>query len=527
MTKIIQRHDTSTNWTSINPVLALGEMGIETDTNKFKFGDGVTSWTSLSYASAEGGGGGADLSNYYTKEETYNQEEIDNLLDKKQDVLTPIVPIEIGSTTIGGPYNMTINASTNKVLPVYPNNLHFGNFADNNSIWLIRTDVTSASNSIDELFSGNTSYFDIPCDFGSLIKKVEDGEIGYARLTASIGGLTNFSRGYMFLAGQQTSDGFIPIAYGRATASTTNATSYVGATALLTGEVVPYGQGCKMPWITARTVNASSSFASDNPTVEFNIAFSNNTFEISSHTYGSSTQYYTTVSNIAYSNKELFSKINVIRVFSETTDVSDNYLPTTDKIQLLLNYVDTGWRITDGAVTTYGVSLKYDNQTIQVNANGELVANLDELGNEVNSLAGSLNGKADTDGSNMVASVKKFDGQWLKPSEEVFLLETGTADTYNIDLSSILPNDGYAYEVLLNAYVNASTNTQTTIEVSSSLVASTMLAGASRNDVSRYQSNIFTLPIGSDKVLTATINITTTGSAWITLNAYRRVGTNE
>ena len=57
MTKIIQRHDTAANWTSINPVLAAGEMGVETDTNKFKFGDGVTVWNSLAYAAGEGGGG--------------------------------------------------------------------------------------------------------------------------------------------------------------------------------------------------------------------------------------------------------------------------------------------------------------------------------------------------------------------------------------------------------------------------------------------------------------------------------------
>ena len=43
------RNDTAANWTSANPVLAQGEMGIETDTRKFKFGDGVTAWNSLAY----------------------------------------------------------------------------------------------------------------------------------------------------------------------------------------------------------------------------------------------------------------------------------------------------------------------------------------------------------------------------------------------------------------------------------------------------------------------------------------------
>lgn len=47
------RNDLAANWTSKNPVLAKGEMGIETDTNKFKFGDGVSTWTALGYASTE------------------------------------------------------------------------------------------------------------------------------------------------------------------------------------------------------------------------------------------------------------------------------------------------------------------------------------------------------------------------------------------------------------------------------------------------------------------------------------------
>ena len=49
MTKIQLRRGTAAQWTSVNPVLASGEMGIETDTNKFKFGDGVTAWNNLDY----------------------------------------------------------------------------------------------------------------------------------------------------------------------------------------------------------------------------------------------------------------------------------------------------------------------------------------------------------------------------------------------------------------------------------------------------------------------------------------------
>lgn len=51
------RRDTATNWTSSNPTLAAGELGLETDTSKIKAGDGTTAWTSLAYVAGGGGGG--------------------------------------------------------------------------------------------------------------------------------------------------------------------------------------------------------------------------------------------------------------------------------------------------------------------------------------------------------------------------------------------------------------------------------------------------------------------------------------
>lgn len=45
------RNDTAANWTSQNPTLAIGEVGVENDNNHFKIGDGVTAWNDLAYAS--------------------------------------------------------------------------------------------------------------------------------------------------------------------------------------------------------------------------------------------------------------------------------------------------------------------------------------------------------------------------------------------------------------------------------------------------------------------------------------------
>jgi hypothetical protein len=48
-TLIISRNGTAAAWTSANPVLAAGEVGVETDTSKQKVGNGSTAWTSLAY----------------------------------------------------------------------------------------------------------------------------------------------------------------------------------------------------------------------------------------------------------------------------------------------------------------------------------------------------------------------------------------------------------------------------------------------------------------------------------------------
>lgn len=47
--KIQLRNDTKNNWSTTNPVLSKGEMGVEIDTGKFKIGDGVKDWKTLGY----------------------------------------------------------------------------------------------------------------------------------------------------------------------------------------------------------------------------------------------------------------------------------------------------------------------------------------------------------------------------------------------------------------------------------------------------------------------------------------------
>ena len=48
------RRGTASEWATVDPVLAVAEMGIETDTNLFKIGDGGTRWNALDYGGLRG-----------------------------------------------------------------------------------------------------------------------------------------------------------------------------------------------------------------------------------------------------------------------------------------------------------------------------------------------------------------------------------------------------------------------------------------------------------------------------------------
>ena len=68
----------ASQWTSSNLVLLKGEIGLETDTGLFKFGDGVNLYSALNYANDIEGEFGDMIANYY------NKAEIDSKVDELQ-----------------------------------------------------------------------------------------------------------------------------------------------------------------------------------------------------------------------------------------------------------------------------------------------------------------------------------------------------------------------------------------------------------------------------------------------------------
>lgn len=66
MALIQVRRDTAAAWTSANTTLATGEIGFETDTGKFKVGNG-TAWTALPYATSP-----PAIANTFTANQTFS-----------------------------------------------------------------------------------------------------------------------------------------------------------------------------------------------------------------------------------------------------------------------------------------------------------------------------------------------------------------------------------------------------------------------------------------------------------------------
>ena len=56
ITNIKPRGGTAAQWTSANPVLSAREIGIETDTQKSKYGNGTSAWNDLPYSVANASG---------------------------------------------------------------------------------------------------------------------------------------------------------------------------------------------------------------------------------------------------------------------------------------------------------------------------------------------------------------------------------------------------------------------------------------------------------------------------------------
>ena len=182
----------------------------------------------------------------------------------------------------------------------------------------------------------------------------------------------------------------------------------------------------------------------------------------------------------------------------------------------------------------YGNSLTVQPQAIKVlcyivvanSTKTEIEVDIDEIATEVNN-------KADRDGSNMISSVKKIDGQWIKSSLSIATNVAIGTTNYVYDLSSYLPNDGYNYEVLFGG--NCTTGTTSGNSVALQIITDVLNANwiaicGARTRVANanfFGSGNAIVPVGTGRTVIVCGNSSWAGTFSMAALAYRRIGTNS
>jgi len=100
------RRGTAAEWTSANPTLAEGELGIETDTNKFKVGNGADDWDTRPYGALGGTVTVSDITDL-----TVTATEINRLDGVTSDVQTQIDDLKLADFVTSATSSRTLTSS--------------------------------------------------------------------------------------------------------------------------------------------------------------------------------------------------------------------------------------------------------------------------------------------------------------------------------------------------------------------------------------------------------------------------------
>lgn len=157
--RIQNRRGTSSQWELEDPTLNAGEIGVETDTGKFKIGDGTTAWTTLSYAATRP----TDLTNTvgdYVQIADVGTAGNPPTLDVSKNLIVPGASIIVeGSTDNGYETTITVTDPTADRTITIPNNS--GTVALTEDIPGIIESHVQAGNGILTLHNNSTGKYDI------------------------------------------------------------------------------------------------------------------------------------------------------------------------------------------------------------------------------------------------------------------------------------------------------------------------------------------------------------------------------
>ena len=157
-----------------------------------------------------------------------------------------------------------------------------------------------------------------------------------------------------------------------------------------------------------------------------------------------------------------------------------------------------------------------------------------EIEVDIDEIATDLNGKADTDLTNLTATASpNIDGQWVITDTIINNNANKAIGTYYFPLSSYLPNDGYKYEVMVHLYGASSSSAASTavLAVWSDIFTlpgtSASYAQVIATTTTRVGTSDFTLPVGDERKIYYQIFSNEFATIYMRLYGYRRIGTNS
>jgi hypothetical protein len=199
MAKIQFRRDAAAAWASANPVLGSGEVGFESDTRKFKIGNGSTAWNSLSYVVAASNlTGTVAVANGGTGSATLAPNNV--LLGNSTDPLQAVPPGAAGSvltsngttwTSAASPYNTISSWSSTSVAltnaGVYSSSFSFPSGAD---VFIVVAYPISSTQSVTSVTFGGTAATLVGSQFLNNVSTGTTGRVHLYRVPAAGNGST-------------------------------------------------------------------------------------------------------------------------------------------------------------------------------------------------------------------------------------------------------------------------------------------------------------------------------------------------
>lgn len=108
------RRGTSTEWTTANPILAAGEVGVDLTQSKFKIGDGTSPWNSLAFATGSAGAQG--LTPVFSRQGTLGVLTGTQRLYVERAGTTTVVRASLGTPSVGSAVVVDVNKNGTSIL---------------------------------------------------------------------------------------------------------------------------------------------------------------------------------------------------------------------------------------------------------------------------------------------------------------------------------------------------------------------------------------------------------------------------